>query len=157
MKTVRAEFKLIHEDAKVPSKKRIEDAGYDVYSIEEGTVYPSHGLYADDLDTLQGHKEVFKTGVRISVPTGYFISIRGRSGLGFKGLQPFIGTLDATYNGELVIMLENHSNSPYTVNKGDRIAQIIIEEQIIMETVEVEEFSPEYDKRGKAGFGSSGK
>lgn len=155
MKKVRTEFKLIHEDAQVPSKKRVEDAGYDVYSIEAGTVFPSHGLGYDVVD--ENHKEVFRTGVRISVPLGYFISIRGRSGLGFKGLQPFIGTLDATYNGELVIMLENHSNLPYKVNKGDRIAQIIIEEQIIMETAEVEEFSPEYDKRGQAGFGSSGK
>ena len=149
MKTVKAEFKLIHEDAKVPSKKRPEDAGYDVTSIEEGEI-PSGKFWKP------GHK-VFRTGIRIAVPSGYFISVRGRSGLGFQGVQPFIGTLDATYNGELLILLMNHSNKPYTVNKGDRIAQIVIEEQIAIEPVEVEEFSPEYDKRGRAGFGSSGK
>ena len=57
----------------------------------------------------------------------------------------------------LLILLMNHGNLPYKVNKGDRIGQIVIEEQIEMEPVEVEEFSPEYDKRGRAGLGSSGK
>lgn len=141
---------LIHKDAKMPSKKRPEDAGFDIASIEDGIIQPGIN------DGEPGYK-VFKTGVRISVPIGYFISVRGRSGLGFQGIQPFIGTLDSTFNGPLYILLVNHSNKPYKVNKGDRIAQIIIEEQIAMETVEVEEFSPEYDKRGQAGLGSSGK
>ena len=153
MKTVKAEFKLIHEDAKIPSKKRLEDAGYDITSIEGGVVQPGT---KSDPGFEPGYK-MFKTGIRVAVPLGYFISVRGRSGLGFQGIQPFIGTLDSTFNGELYILLVNHGNQPYKVNKGDRIAQIVIEEQIALDLTEVEEFSPEYDKRGRAGLGSSGK
>lgn len=135
---------LTHKLPKVPSRKRDTDAGYDVYAAEGGTIQP-------------GESRNFHTGVRVAVPPGWFYSVRGRSGLGFKNVQPFIGTIDATYNGELLILLMNTGNEPHTVNKGDRIAQIIFEEQAHADFVEVEEFSPEYDQRGVAGFGSSGK
>lgn len=130
---------------KFPTRKRVTDAGYDVYSAESGVVPPRSS-------------KNFHTGIRLACPVGYFYSVRGRSGLGFKNIQPFIGTLDSTYNGELKILLINYSDKPHYVHKGDRIAQIIFEEQIdIRNAKEVEEFSPEYDQRGQAGFGSSGK
>jgi dUTP pyrophosphatase len=93
----------------------------------------------------------------MAVPYGWYYEIKGRSGLGFSGVQPFIGTLDATYNGFLRVLLFNLSNKDYQVNKGDRIAQILFHKQIEMISKEVTQFSPEYDKRGKSGFGSSGK
>jgi deoxyuridine 5'-triphosphate nucleotidohydrolase len=129
---------------RLPTKSKREDAGYDVYSAQDGVV-PGRGSCN------------FHTGVRVACPLGWFYSVRGRSGLGFKGVEPFIGTLDATYNGELRILLYNLSDQPYEVHKGDRIAQIILEEQIEMDPHLVDEFSPEYDKRGHAGFGSSGR
>ncbi len=128
---------------KLPSKSRKTDAGYDVYSAMDGVI-PAGGCMN------------FHSGVRLACSIGWFYSVRGRSGLGFKNIQPFIGTLDATYNGQLRILLLNHSDVDYTVHKGDRIAQIIFERQVEMDPVEVEEFSPEYDQRGIAGFGSSG-
>lgn len=157
-KTVRVEFKkipewsghfidqngLTHALPKLPDRKRTTDAGYDVYAAEDGVVQP-------------GGSTNFHTGIRVAVPPGWFYSVRGRSGLGFKNVQPFIGTLDATYVGELLILLMNTGTEPHTVNKGDRIAQIIFEEQVHADYVEVDEFSPEYDQRGTAGFGSSGK
>ena len=129
---------------KLPSKKRIQDAGYDVYSAEEGVV-PAHGHHN------------FNTGIRLSVPEGWFYSVRGRSGLGFKNVQPFIGTIDATYNGHLRILLLNFGDKPLQVKVGDRIAQLIFEEQIEMRPKLVESFSEDYDLRGQAGFGSSGR
>lgn len=153
--SVRIEYKFIESyvdekgnehilEGKLPTKSKREDAGYDVYSAQSGVVPPRGSAN-------------FHTGVRIACPLGWFYSVRGRSGLGFKGVQPFIGTLDATYNGELRILLYNLGDQPYEVHKGDRIAQIIIEKQYEMDPHLVEKFSPEYDKRGSAGFGSSGK
>ena len=155
---VRVEFKFIDEYVgeyvdkdgnaqklpKLPYKSSHEDAGYDVTSAESGLILPGESMN-------------FHSGVRVACPLGWFYSIRGRSGLGFKGIQPFIGTLDATYNGQLRVLLFNFGNQPYQVNKGDRIAQIIFERQVEMDPVQVEEFSKEYDKRGTKGFGSSGK
>jgi len=156
MKTVKVEFKKIEEFEgtvvldgktielpKLPDKQRETDAGYDCYSAEEGTVLP-------------GQSHNFHTGVRIACPKGFFYSIRGRSGLGFKNIQPFIGTIDSAFNGALRILLLNHGTKPYHVHKGERIAQIIFEEQIKMDPIEVKKFSKDYDIRGIAGFGSSG-
>ena len=157
MKTLRVEFKKIdkwqgeYTDSngetqqlpRIPTRKRSTDAGYDVYAAEGGTILP-------------GESKNFHTGIRVAVQPGWFYSVRGRSGLGFKNIQPFIGTIDATYNGELLILLMNTGNEAHTVHKGDRIAQIIFEEQIHAEFIEVEEFSDDYNQRGVAGFGSSG-
>jgi len=129
---------------KLPAKSRREDAGYDVYSAEDGIV-PANG------------SRNFPTGVKLAVPLGYFYSIRGRSGLGFKGVRPFIGTLDATYNNQVMVLLVNSTSQDFEIKKGDRIAQIVIEEQIEMNPKEVTEFSPPYNVRGQAGFGSSGR
>jgi dUTP pyrophosphatase len=157
MENVRVEFKLetefVNDDGtvikfdpehvKLPAKKRDEDAGYDVFSAEEGII-PSKGFQA------------FHTGVRLAVPFGWYYEIKGRSGLGFKGVCPFIGTLDATYNGFIRILLFNLSDEDYQVNKGDRIAQVLFHRQYEMIPFLVNEFSEKYDKRGRAGFGSSG-
>ena len=129
---------------KLPAKKRKEDAGYDIYSAEEAVI-PAGG------------RRNFHTGVRLAVPIGWYYEIKGRSGLGFAGVEPFIGTLDATYNGFLRVLLFNLSEKDYQVYKGDRIAQILFHKQHEMLPVEVESFSDAYNKRGISGFGSSGK
>lgn len=142
--TATLEYMLIHEDAILPSKNRPEDAGYDIYTVETKTI-PPRSITS------------FSTGVRVACSIGWFMSIRGRSGLGFKGVKPFIGTIDSTFNGPLKVLLENCTDEPYLVNKGERIAQLVIERQTEAVFVEVEKFSPEYDRRGTDGFGSSGK
>lgn len=150
VESVRVEFQIIDEfvsesfTPQLPNKKKDEDAGYDVFSAEQGVI-PANGCYN------------FHTGIKMAVPLGWYYEIKGRSGLGFKGIQPFIGTLDATYNGELRVLLFNFSKEDYQVNKGDRIAQVLFHKQFAMNAVEVANFSPQYDKRGEAGFGSSGK
>jgi len=157
MKSVRAEFKLenhfVNKDGsiitfdkefvKIPSKKKPEDAAYDITSAVDGII-PTKGSH------------VFHTGVRLSVPLGWYYEIKGRSGLGFSNIVPFIGTIDATYSGYIQIKLFNLSDTDYKVHKGDRIAQLLFHEQTEMTPVEVDEFSPAYNKRGENGFGSSG-
>lgn len=157
MGIVHAEFKLvsiIEENGKIieldpkyvvlPTKKRKEDAGYDLISAQDGIIPPRGEM-------------VFHTGVKLAVPYGWWYEIKGRSGLGFKGIQPFIGTIDATYSGLIRVLLINDTDNEYQVHKGDKIAQIILHEQHEMIARQVEEFSEGYCARGTAGFGSSGR
>ena len=141
---VRIEFKLLHLDARIPSKKRNTDAAYDVYTIEGATIE------WDDVITL-------RTGIIVACPPGYYITVEGRSGLGKCGIVPFRGIIDSTYCGELMITLINMSKNLYVINKHDRIAQIMLHKQYDMEYQEVEEFGPDYNQRGIAGFASSGR
>ena len=141
---VRMECKVVHEDAILPSRRRNTDAAYDVYSIEDATV-PPHGM------------KNINTGVIVTAPPGYYITVEARSSLGKIGIIPMRGIIDATYTGELMVILTNQTNDEYHVHKGDRIAQIILNEQLHMDFVEVDEFSAEYNKRGTQGWGSSGR
>ncbi|MBR1626343.1 MAG: dUTP diphosphatase [Bacteroidales bacterium] len=102
---------------------------------------------------------------RILVPTGLFIEleagfeaqIRPRSGLAFKhGITVLNspGTIDADYRGELKILLINLSNEDFTINNGERIAQMVIAKHATAEIVEVKELSD--TERGQGGFGHTG-
>lgn len=142
---IEAEYVLLKPDAKPPYRKRPTDAGYDIYSIESGVV-PARGALN------------IPTGIAISVKRGHFYTITGRSGLGIhKLIVPFNGTLDATYVGEVCVLLLNFSDKDYHFNKYERIAQILFWDQRDAKLLERKEFSPEYNQRGTAGFGSSGK
>jgi len=141
---VRVECRLIHPDAKLPYRKRITDAGYDIFSIEPVTI-PPHQM------------RNVRTGLIISCPNGYFYHVEGRSSMWMKMVTPFHGTIDATYCGELMIALSNESEKIYEVSKGDRIAQIIFHEMIHYDLTQVNEFGPDYNQRGANGFGSSGR
>lgn len=140
----RLECKIIHKDGKLPFRKRVTDAGYDLFSIED-CVIPSHGM-----------KDV-RTGIIIAAPPGYYITVEGRSGMARQGVMPFRGIIDATYCGEMMVALMNISNQDYHVKKHDRIAQIILHEQIHADFSFVEEFGPDYNQRGTSGFGDSGR
>lgn len=140
---VRIECKLLHPDAIVPFRKRTTDAGYDISSIEDVVVAPSQIISVE-------------TGLAFTAPPGWYMTIEGRSSLGLKGIVPFRGIVDATYNGHLKVVLTNYSTTPYTIKKGDRIAQLILHKQNHMDVSMVEVFSPEYSDRKDAGFGSSG-
>lgn len=138
------QFRKIHPDAKVPYRKRIGDAGYDLSSICDVEIL-SHGFVN------------IPTGLQISAPNGYYYTIESRSGMLRAGIASRRGIIDSTYTGEIYVMLYNYSEMPYLVEKGDRIAQITPHKIIDMNFCEVEEFSPEYSSRGEAGFGSSGR
>jgi dUTP pyrophosphatase len=140
---VRLQVKFIHEDAKLPYRKRPTDAGYDLFSIENVTIPP-------------GNNKLIRTGIQISCPPGYYYTIEGRSSLWMKGIFPNRGIIDATYTGEVVVSLVNVNNDPFEISKGQRIAQLIIQRQYDAEFVEVSEFGSAYNQRGSEGFGSTG-
>lgn len=98
------------------------------------------------------------TGLRIELPEGYEAQIRPRSGLAIKhgiSLVNTPGTVDADYRGEIKVILVNLSSEDFTVNPGERIAQIVVARHERVEWEEVEELAE--SSRGEGGFGSTGR
>ena len=98
------------------------------------------------------------TGLRIELPEGYEAQIRPRSGLAIKhgiSLVNTPGTVDADYRGEIKVILVNLSLEDFTVNPGERIAQMVVARHERVEWEEVEELAE--SSRGEGGFGSTGR
>ncbi len=103
-------------------------------------------------------RKLIGTGLFVELPLGYEIQVRPRSGLAYKhGITVLNspGTIDADYRGEIGVLLVNLSDTPFLIEDGERIAQLVIakHEQAIF--IEVDELSD--TERGKSGFGSTGK
>jgi len=102
-------------------------------------------------------RALVKTGLFIELPIGYEAQVRPRSGLAFKkGITVLNspGTVDADYRGEIGVILVNLSNEPFTIENGERIAQLIIAKHERAEWLEVEVLTE--TSRGEGGFGSTG-
>ncbi|MBS1572925.1 MAG: dUTP diphosphatase [Bacteroidetes bacterium] len=102
-------------------------------------------------------RKIISTGLYIALPEGYEAQVRPRSGLAIKNGITVLnapGTIDADYRGEIGVILINLSTENFTINDGDRIAQLIISkyEKIDWETQQILETTT----RGSGGFGSSG-
>ena len=103
------------------------------------------------------HRTLVKTGLFIELPIGYEAQVRPRSGLAFKkGITVLNtpGTIDADYRGEIGVILVNLSQEPFTIENGERIAQLVIAKHERALWDEVVELS--ITSRGKRGFGSTG-
>lgn len=117
-------------------------------------------LYAniDEPITLKPlERTLVKTGLFISLPKSYEAQIRPRSGLAFKNGITVLntpGTIDADYRGEIGVILVNLSSQDFTINDGDRIAQMVIAKHETATWEEVENLDE--TNRGEGGFGSSG-
>jgi len=126
-------------------KAHTADAGKDIRSAETVKLLPN-----------TSHK--FSTGLHIAIPSGYEGCIRPRSGMGFKyDVMPFMGTIDATYRGEVQIKLYNLGDTPYQVNKGDRIAQLVVSPCRLDQFIEVDELPGTDEGMDRGGFGDSGR
>ncbi|MGB1079977.1 MAG: dUTP diphosphatase [Flavobacteriaceae bacterium] len=108
--------------------------------------------------TLQPlERGLIKTGLFIELPVGVEAQVRPRSGLALKkGITVLNapGTIDADYRGEIGVILINLSNEPFTINAGDRIAQLVIAKHERAEWKKVESLTE--TERGAGGFGSTG-
>lgn len=103
-------------------------------------------------------RTLVSTGLFLEIPIGFEAQIRPRSGLAFKNGLTVLnspGTIDADYRGEVKVILVNLSNEDFTVNDGERVAQMVIARHEQAEWVEVEQL--EESIRGEGGFGSTGK
>jgi dUTP pyrophosphatase len=108
--------------------------------------------------TLQPlERAIIKTGLFIELPIGYEAQVRPRSGLAAKNGITVLnspGTIDADYRGEIGVILVNLSNQPFTIENGERVAQLIIAKHERAEWTEVERLTD--TERGAGGFGSTG-
>ena len=139
--------KILNNNAKLPTYGSDFSAGADLYSScdTEITINP-------------GQTEFIGTGIAIEIPEGYVGLIYARSGLACKkGLAPAnkVGVIDSDYRGEIKVALHNHSNSSCNIEKGERIAQIVITPYLKCIFEESAELSN--TERGHGGFGSTGK
>lgn len=104
-----------------------------------------------------GEIRLIPSGLAVSVPPGYEAQVRPRSGLSLHhgiGLVNSPGTIDSDYRGEIGIILINWGTEPFTIKKGDRIAQMIISKVYRADFVEVEDLDA--TSRGQGGFGHTG-
>ncbi len=136
-------IKKLDEDAIIPTKANRLDAGYDLYAFH-GTILQKHA-----------HK-LIKTGISMAIPEGYVGLIWPRSGMAYKhGIDVFAGVIDSSYRGEIGVVLYNSQYSNYSIEKGDRIAQILFQKVEDFDLHVVENLDD--TSRGVGGFGSSGK
>jgi dUTP pyrophosphatase len=133
--------KKLSPDAVLPTVAHPgEDVGYDLYSAEE-IMIDAHGAAG------------VHTGIAIEfVPAAGGI-VKTRSGLAKKRLMCNAGVIDAGYRGEIIVLMENLAGQPYTIRKGDKIAQLLEHPLLAGEVVEGELSDA---SRGAKGFGSSG-
>lgn len=113
---------------------------------------------SDSLEILPMQRVLIPTGLSIELPESYEAQIRPRSGLALKhGITVLNspGTIDADYRGEIKVLLINLSNETFTLNPGDRIAQMIVAPYIKAEWIEAESLSE--TARGAGGYGHTGK
>jgi len=135
--------KRLNSDAVLPNYKTSGSSGMDLCSTEK-------------LDIGINEIKLIGTGIAIAVPNNYEAQVRSRSGLALKGV--FVlnspGTVDSDYRGEVKIILANFGSDVFHIEKGDRIAQLVIAPVIRAELVEVNDLDSTL--RGGGGFGSTG-
>ena len=140
---MKLQIKKLDDSAIIPSRGSEHAAGLDLYCSEQVALEPLT-------------RKLVKTGISVSIPSGHYGRIAPRSGLAFKnGIDVLAGVVDSDYRGEIMVLLLNtDSENSIEFQKGDRIAQLIIEAYGHFDVEEVETL--EDSVRGIGGFGSTG-
>ena len=140
-----------------------------VQLLREGAVIPSYGsAFAAGADLVactdvpqtvlqSGETKFIPTGVAMEIPEGYVGLVYARSGIACKrGLAPAnkVGVIDSDYRGEILVALHNHSDLPQTIERGERIAQIVITPYLAVQFEQADTLTD--TARGEGGFGSTG-
>ena len=136
---------LRSENATLPTRGSVLSAGYDIYASEEAVI-PAQG---------QG---LVGTDISVAVPIGTYGRVAPRSGLAVKhGISTGAGVIDADYRGEVKVVLFNHAQKDFTIQKGDRIAQLVLEKIVMADIKQITAEELDITVRGEGGFGSTGK
>ena len=147
-KNLKIKIKSKNKDISIPSYETNSSAGLDLRAyLPEGNIKLS-----------PKETKLIGTGLYFEIPEGFEVQIRPRSGLALKNGVSVLnspGTIDADYRGEIGVILVNLSNNSFTINPGERIAQLVIAkyEQVSWNLTE----SLDITERGSGGFGSTGK
>lgn len=137
---------MLDDGAKMPTRAHQYDAGLDLYSPGAFWI-----MGRDDK-----HKCYFEvdTGVHVQIPKGYVGDVKSKSGLMMNHNITTDGTVDCGYTGSVRVKLFNHGLQPVKIEKGQKIAQLVIKQIITPEPVRVDHL--ELTERGEGGFGSTG-
>ena len=138
---VKVNVKKLHPEAKIPFSATGHAAGFDLYSVEDTILEP-------------GETKAIGTGLSLELPEGTVCFFWDRSGMGFKGIHRFAGVIDSDYRGEYKVILFNSTKEPFKIEKGDRIAQAVIQDYYTPEFTEKDDLTD--TERGEGGFGASG-
>lgn len=133
-------------DLPAPRRASPGSAGLDLYAALDGEVV-----------LAPGERTLVPTGFALEIPPGWEGQVRPRSGLATRhgiGIPNTPGTIDSDYRGELQVALVNLGREPYTLRRGDRIAQLLLAPVPEVEVEEVARLAP--SERGAGGFGSTG-
>jgi dUTP pyrophosphatase len=118
-----------------------------------------HAAVREDVAIPPGGRCVIPTGIRISVPDGFEAQVRGRSGLASRhglGLVNAPGTIDSDYTGEIRVILVNWGDAPVTIQRGDRIAQLVFAPVVQAQWSDLGDSRLGPTSRGDGGFGHTG-
>ena len=134
--------KRIHKDAKLPLYQHKGDAGLDVFCsvscvLEKGEFKP------------------IPSGIKVAIPEGYVGLIWDKSGVSLKGVHRLAGVIDSGYRGEVKVVMINLGDVPFVIDKGMKIAQMLVQPITKVDVAEVDDL--EETSRGEGGFGSTGK
>ena len=135
-----------NEDLPLPGYMSSGASGMDLYAA-----------VADPVVISSGEVALIPVGIRIALPEGFEAQVRPRSGLAAKhgiGILNSPGTIDSDYRGEIKVIMFNFGKEPFAVNRGERIAQMVITR--VARAVLVEQDDLEDTQRGSGGFGHSG-
>lgn len=133
------------------------DLALPAYATEHSAGMDLLAAIKDDMTLAPGARALVPAGISIALPEGYEAQVRPRSGLALKQGVTVLnspGTVDADYRGEVGVILINHSDTPFVITRGMRIAQMIIAQYARASWQQVETL--ESSARGEGGFGSTG-
>jgi dUTP pyrophosphatase len=142
---VRINIKRAHKDAIVPSYAHEGDAGLDLFSTEDYIIKAGEQIAVD-------------TGIQMAIPEGYVGLIWSKSGLASKnGIHHVAGVIDATYRGDIKVILKNSSRTDFSITKGMKVAQLLIQPVTYVKLIEAQSLDQDNSTRMSNGFGSTGK
>jgi dUTP pyrophosphatase len=134
------------KDLPLPAYETADAAGMDV-----------RAALSEPITLAPGERKAIPTGLKMAIPSGYEVQVRPRSGLAIKKGITMInapGTVDADFRGEVHVLMVNHSDEPFVVEHGERIAQLVVA-PVVQATWNVVDTLDE-TARGEGGFGSTG-
>ena len=144
---MRIEIRRLDPDLSLPSAQHPGDAGYDLHAREDAKLEPGGG------------RALVPTGVAVAIPPGHAGFVQPRSGLALRHGVTCLNTpglIDPGYRDELKVLLVNTDPAePYTVHRGDRIAQLVVQRVESVEWIEVDDLGA--SQRNERGFGSTGR
>jgi len=139
---MKIKVKRISPEARLPRYQLPGDAGLDLFSSVDEVIG-------------EGEIKAIPTGIKMAIPEGYVGLIWDKSGLSMCGLHRLAGVVDAGYRGEVRVVMANLGRKPFSIQKGMKIAQMLIQPIVSVEIIETEELDE--TPRGEGGFGSTGR